>query len=142
MDTALSLEIDPSYLLIAHDAVLMTLENRHGESRNRHRECLAMLPKSMDLEETYVSLFCRLHLVMYDDNRYYEELEELREKADKIGARWSLKRSLRFPSKSLLLEICGHRIPLDQKFKLIDRKTKPSRMYYRAELNGSNPPTS
>ena len=134
LDTALSLEDDPPHSLIAFDAELMSLESRHDEAIDRYRECLAALPEVLSPDETYVSLFCRLRLAIYNDNRYYEELEELREKAADLDAGAASKFLLPVASRSKLAEICGHRIPLDRTFKLKDRPAKASRVFYRARL--------
>lgn len=134
LDAALSLEDDPPHYLLAFDAKLMAQESRHEEARDRYRECLAVLPEVLSLEETYVSLYCRLGLGVYDNNCFYEELEELRENAANLGVRGSPKYFLPIVSKSLLLEVCGHRIPLDQTFKVKNGPAKPSRAYYRAKF--------
>lgn len=134
LDIALSLEDDPPHELMAFDASLMTQEGRHEEARDRYRECLAVLPELLSPDETYVSLFCKLQLAIYDNNRYYEELEELREKAANLDVGGASKYLLPLASKSKLLEICGHRVPSDQTFKLKDRPTRASRVYYRARF--------
>ncbi|MEP2102065.1 MAG: hypothetical protein ABJP02_11210 [Parasphingorhabdus sp.] len=134
MDAAFSLCDDPPYYLLAYDAKLMCLEGRHEEARDRYRECLAGLPEVLSLEETYVSLYCRLNLGLYDKNCSYEELEELRQKAANLGDRGLPQYHLRFPSKSLLTEQYGSRVPLDQTIKVKNSPVKPSRVYYKANL--------
>ncbi len=134
LDAAFSLCDDPPHYLLAYDAKLMCLEDRHEEARDRYRECLAALPEVLNSENAYVSLFCRLKLGFYDQNCSYEELEELREEAVKLGVRGSPKYYLPFPSKSLLMEHYGSRIPLDQTFKVKNRPAKASRVYYGARL--------
>lgn len=134
LDTALSLEDDPLLELIAYDATLMVVEGRHEEARDRYRECLAVLPELLSPNETYVSLFCKLRLAVYDENRHYEELEELWEQADNLGVGGVSKFLLPLGSKSVLLENCGHRIPLDRTFKLKDCPAKASRVFYRARF--------
>lgn len=134
LDTALSLEDDPPHSLIAFDAELMSVESRHDEAIDRYRECLAALPEVLSSDENYVSLFCKLRLAIYDDNLYYEELEELREKAADLDAGAASKFLLPNVSKSKLAEICGHRIPLDRTFKLKDLSARGSRVFYRARF--------
>lgn len=130
LDTVFSLEDDPPHRLIAFDAVLMTLERRHEEARERYRECLAALPEVLSLDETYVSLYCRLHLAIYDDNRYYEELEELREKAADLNVGAASKFLIPVVSKSQLAEIFGDRKRPDPTFKVKDDRAIHSRVYY------------
>ena len=134
LDAALSLEDDPPHYLLAFDAKLMCLEDRHEEARDRYRECLAVLPEALSMEETYVSLYCRLQLKLYDNNCFYEELEKLRENAANLGVRGSPRFYLPIGSKSLLRELCGHRIPLDQTFRVKNGPAKPSHVYYRAKF--------
>jgi len=130
LDKALSLEDYPPPYLLAFDANLMGKENRHEESRNRYRECLAVLPQTLSLEETYVSLYCRLGLGIYDKNCFYDELEELRETADNLDVRGSPRYFLPIISESLFLEVCGNRKPPKPAFKTKGCPTKTTRVSY------------
>lgn len=88
----------------------------------------------MSLDETYVSLFCRLQLAKYDDNYYYEDLEDLREKAANLDVRGSPKFFLPLTSESLLKEYFGNRKPLDPTFKVKDRPAITTRVHYSSSF--------
>lgn len=81
--------------IVAFDALMMVMEDRHDEARNRFRECLEGLPSERNNDEEYISLFCRFYLSSYAKN---PNVDELRESAIGLGARETVQRFLRFPS--------------------------------------------
>lgn len=130
MDVALALEDDPPHYLVAFGANLMVQESRHEEAKDRYRECLAMLPDILDAEESYVSLYCRLKLGLYDENCCYAELEELHQNAASLGVGGTTKYFLPIGSKSLLLEHYGNRTLSDKPSNWQADPTIPSQVQY------------
>lgn len=109
LDAALSLISPLPRYLIAFDAILMVREDRHEEARRRFRMCLAILPKVMNSEDEYVSLFCRLWLSMYDADCSYDEIEQLRQKVASLDVGGLPKHFLRIPRKEALRAEFGQR---------------------------------
>ncbi|MEP3226549.1 MAG: hypothetical protein ABJO01_11280 [Parasphingorhabdus sp.] len=130
MNAALTLEDDPPHYLLAFDASLMVQESRHEEAKDRYRECLARLPDILGAEESYVSLYCRLMLGLYDENCLYEELEELHQNATSLGVGGTTKYFLPIGSKSLLLDHYGNRTLSEKPFNWQTDPTIPSQVQY------------
>ena len=90
--------------ILAYDALLMILEDRHEEARQRFKECLGRSHSGLDANEAYIDRFCEFHLASYNQE---PSLTSIRSRALQLGAKKQTKKFLRFPSEEAIGTIPG-----------------------------------
>ncbi|MEL1251696.1 hypothetical protein [Aurantiacibacter gilvus] len=107
MDRALATGCNQLPIILANDAILLLLEDRLAESRERFAECVAALPVEKDANHHYVDCFCRFYIAALSGKASQDELLTLSEHASSVQAEEWILRRLRFPSAESIAEQFG-----------------------------------